>query len=100
MNSHLNVIIAWRIASYHVPLVITWIALMRLALGKVTVTRSDTSKLVSEEVLPDPLSSDDKSSNVHNENKTNLEKHQNLEETSSESKKLEDKKDRNETINS
>jgi uncharacterized protein (TIRG00374 family) len=100
MNSHLNVIIAWRIASYHVPLVITWIALMRLALGKVTVTRSDTSKLVSKGVLPDPLSSDNKSSDLHNENKTNLGKHQHLDETPSESNKLEDKKDRNETINS
>jgi uncharacterized membrane protein YbhN (UPF0104 family) len=29
----LNVIIAWRIASYYLPLVIMWIALMRLALG-------------------------------------------------------------------
>ncbi len=33
-DSKLNVIIAWRIASYHVPLVIFWIALMRLAVGK------------------------------------------------------------------
>ncbi|NOJ26675.1 MAG: hypothetical protein DA330_01510 [Nitrososphaera sp.] len=33
-DSKLNVIIAWRIASYHVPLVIFWIALMRLAIGK------------------------------------------------------------------
>ena len=30
-----SVIIAWRLASYHVPLVISWIALMRLAVGKV-----------------------------------------------------------------
>lgn len=33
-DSQLNVIIAWRIATYHVPLVITWIALMKLAIGK------------------------------------------------------------------
>lgn len=33
-DSKLNVVIAWRIASYHVPLVIFWIALMRLAIGK------------------------------------------------------------------
>lgn len=33
-DSKLNVIIAWRIASYHVPLAIFWIALMRLAIGK------------------------------------------------------------------
>lgn len=33
-DSKLNVIIAWRIATYHVPLVIMWIALMKLAIGK------------------------------------------------------------------
>jgi uncharacterized membrane protein YbhN (UPF0104 family) len=33
-DSQLNVIIAWRIATYHVPLVIMWIALMKLAVGK------------------------------------------------------------------
>jgi len=37
-DSQLNVIIAWRIATYHVPLVIMWIALMRLAIGKVSPT--------------------------------------------------------------
>ncbi len=37
-NSELNIIIAWRIASYHVPLVISWIALMRLAIDKVPKT--------------------------------------------------------------
>jgi uncharacterized protein (TIRG00374 family) len=36
--SQLNVIIAWRIATYHVPLVIMWIALMKLAVGKVSAT--------------------------------------------------------------
>ena len=35
-DSQLNVIIAWRIATYHVPLVIMWIALMKLAVGKVS----------------------------------------------------------------
>ena len=35
-DSQLNVIIAWRIATYHVPLVIMWIALMKLAIGKVS----------------------------------------------------------------
>jgi hypothetical protein len=34
-DDQLKVIIAWRIATYHVPLVIMWIALMRLAIGKV-----------------------------------------------------------------
>jgi glycosyltransferase 2 family protein len=33
-DSQLNVIVAWRIASYHIPLIIMWIALMKLALGK------------------------------------------------------------------
>ena len=37
-DSQLNVIIAWRIATYHVPLVIMWAALMRLAIGKVSPT--------------------------------------------------------------
>jgi uncharacterized membrane protein YbhN (UPF0104 family) len=35
-DSKLSVIIAWRIATYHVPLVIMWIALMKLAIGKKT----------------------------------------------------------------
>jgi hypothetical protein len=35
-DPRLTVIIAWRIATYHVPLVIMWIAIMRLALGKVS----------------------------------------------------------------
>ena len=39
-DSQLNVIIAWRIATYHVPLVITWIALM-----KITVYRVSTPKI-------------------------------------------------------
>jgi len=33
-DSQLEVIIAWRIATYHVPLVIMWVALMKLAIGK------------------------------------------------------------------
>jgi uncharacterized protein (TIRG00374 family) len=35
-DSQLNVIIAWRIATYHVPLVLAWIALMRLTVYKVS----------------------------------------------------------------
>ena len=35
-DSQLNVIIAWRIATYHVPLVIMWIALMKITVGKVS----------------------------------------------------------------
>ena len=32
----LSVIVVWRIASYHIPLIFMWIALMKLALGKKT----------------------------------------------------------------
>jgi uncharacterized protein (TIRG00374 family) len=35
-DDQFKVIIAWRIATYHVPLVIMWVALMRLAIGKVS----------------------------------------------------------------
>ena len=34
MSSQLNVVIAWRIASYHVPLLIMWVALMRMTMYK------------------------------------------------------------------
>lgn len=37
-DPRLTVIIAWRIATYHVPLVIMWVAIMRLAIGKVSPT--------------------------------------------------------------
>lgn len=37
-DSQLNVIIAWRIATYHIPLVIMWIALMRFAVGGISST--------------------------------------------------------------
>ena len=33
-DSHLDVIISWRIASYHIPLVIMWILLMKLTINK------------------------------------------------------------------
>ena len=48
-DSNLSVIVVWRIASYHVPLVIMWIALMKLTINKDTVpvrkmnSRSDLS---------------------------------------------------------
>lgn len=38
-DSHLDVIISWRIATYHIPLMIMWLVLMRL-----TVIRKITSK--------------------------------------------------------
>jgi glycosyltransferase 2 family protein len=46
-DSQLNVIIAWRIASYHIPLIIMWIALMKLAIGK------SYSKPTSPSKIPD-----------------------------------------------
>jgi uncharacterized membrane protein YbhN (UPF0104 family) len=36
-DSHLSLIIAWRIASYHVPLLIMWVALMRLTMVKISI---------------------------------------------------------------
>jgi uncharacterized membrane protein YbhN (UPF0104 family) len=36
-DSHLSLIIAWRIASYHVPLLIMWAALMRLTTVKMSI---------------------------------------------------------------
>jgi len=33
-DSHLDVIISWRIASYHIPLVIMWVLLMKLTIDK------------------------------------------------------------------
>ena len=48
-NDQLNVIIAWRIASYYIPLVIMWIALMRLAL-RTNYSKSDSS---SSSTAPD-----------------------------------------------
>jgi uncharacterized membrane protein YbhN (UPF0104 family) len=35
-DSQLSVIIAWRIATYHVPLVLAWIALMKITVYKVS----------------------------------------------------------------
>jgi uncharacterized protein (TIRG00374 family) len=43
-HSQLNVIIAWRIASYHIPLFIMWIALMRLTIGKVSLENKEREK--------------------------------------------------------
>jgi uncharacterized membrane protein YbhN (UPF0104 family) len=54
VNSHLSVIIAWRIASYHVPLVITWIALMKLTMGKVSFRKKGISSISS--AVSNPIS--------------------------------------------
>jgi hypothetical protein len=40
-DSHLDVIISWRIASYHIPLIIMWLVLMRLTGIKKLTSRSN-----------------------------------------------------------
>ena len=40
-DSHLDVIISWRIASYHIPLMIMWIVLMRLTVIKKITSKTD-----------------------------------------------------------
>lgn len=37
-DSQLSVVIAWRIATYHIPLVIMWICLMKITIGKGSIT--------------------------------------------------------------
>ena len=69
-DSQLNVIIAWRIASYHIPLVIMWIALMKITIGsKVSVTNPKISTHpFSHGIIPN-LADDSDPSNKNN--KTN-----------------------------
>lgn len=43
-SSQLSVIIAWRIATYQIPLVIMWIALMRITIGKDSIANQIKSK--------------------------------------------------------
>lgn len=66
-DSQLNVIIAWRIASYHIPLVIMWIALMKITVGsKVSVTNPKiSSHPFSHSVIPN-LADDSDPSNKNN----------------------------------
>ena len=66
-DSQLNVIIAWRIASYHIPLVIMWIALMKITVGsKVSVTNPKiSSHPFSHSVIPN-LADDSDLSNKNN----------------------------------
>lgn len=40
-DSHLDVIISWRIASYHIPLMIMWLVLMRLTVIKKITSKTD-----------------------------------------------------------
>jgi hypothetical protein len=73
-DSQLSVIIAWRIASYHIPLLIMWIALMKLTIGKVSLQNTNTN------VLPPPsFVSDENNNNSLSEatagKKKNVEEH-------------------------
>jgi uncharacterized protein (TIRG00374 family) len=43
-SSQLSIIIAWRIATYHIPLIIMWIALMRITVGKDSIANQIKSK--------------------------------------------------------
>lgn len=43
-STQLSVIIAWRIATYQIPLVIMWIALMRITIGKDSIANQIKSK--------------------------------------------------------
>jgi uncharacterized protein (TIRG00374 family) len=94
MNSHLNVIIAWRIASYHVPLLFTWIALMRLAIGKVTVTSTHVSQFSNNAIIPDPLSLGDKRPNRYNAKEINHDKDNSLDKSPLERNGWKDEKDK------
>ena len=71
-DSQLNVIIAWRIASYHIPLVIMWIALMKITVGsKVSVTNPKiSSHPFSHSVIPNLADASDpsnKNNKTHDE---------------------------------
>src|SRR3712207_4233892 len=52
-DSQLNVIIAWRIATYHVPLVLTWIALMKITVYKVSAPGISQPVIGDEDKKPD-----------------------------------------------
>lgn len=53
-SAQLSVIIAWRIATYHVPLVVSWLALMRLTAGKASVGGSGLSGKEQEHSKSEP----------------------------------------------
>ena len=72
-DSQLSVIIAWRIASYHIPLLIMWIALMKLTIGKVSLQNTNTNALP-----PSFVSDENNSSNLSEATagkKKNVEEH-------------------------
>jgi glycosyltransferase 2 family protein len=70
-DSQLNVIIAWRIASYHIPLVIMWIALMKITVrSKVSVINQNISIYSSNHsVKPNLVDSNASKNNNNNNNK-------------------------------
>jgi uncharacterized protein (TIRG00374 family) len=69
-DSQLNVIIAWRIASYHIPLVIMWIALMKITVrSKVSVINQNISIYSSNNSVKPNLVDSNASKNNNNNNK-------------------------------
>jgi uncharacterized protein (TIRG00374 family) len=56
-DSQLDVIIAWRIATYHVPLVIAWIALMKITVYRVSTPNIQQPITGHEDKKPDKESS-------------------------------------------
>jgi uncharacterized membrane protein YbhN (UPF0104 family) len=56
-DSQLNVIIAWRIATYHVPLVLTWIALMKITVYRVSAPHIRQPVTGNEDKKPENESS-------------------------------------------
>jgi glycosyltransferase 2 family protein len=69
-DSQLNVIIAWRIASYHIPLVIMWIALMKITVrSKVSVINQNISIYSSNHSVKPNLVDSNASKNNNNNNK-------------------------------
>jgi uncharacterized protein (TIRG00374 family) len=66
-DSQLNVIIAWRIASYHIPLVIMWIALMKITVrSKVSVINQNISIYSSNHSVKPNLVDNNASKNNNN----------------------------------
>ena len=63
-DSQLSVVIVWRIASYHVPLVIMWIALMK-TIGKAPLRDTRTSSYLISEKEDNDISS----ASPHDQNK-------------------------------
>jgi hypothetical protein len=72
---------------------------MRLALGKVTVTKAQHSKFIDKAVLPDSLDSPDRESNSYNASEIKHRKNINLDKPSAESKDWKNEKDGNDTVN-